>query len=321
MTRFTWTALFASGLRARWKTEEAISSASPRGQLVLWPGTSDPCSILARSILVPRSDSLAGLGNPCAATGLVTLMSTIESRYDMDVHCIQEGYAGLVGDIEQQIDDVCQRVPRALVTGSTRVNYLGFSQGGLFLRSLLQRCDALPEGPLVTLGSPHAGVTSWPSCPVDASSWFCSIMDTLFIDDLGTTSLARRTIVPASYLYDPDADAGSPFLSAVNSCRETGDKGLYRLKYKATTFVAFSFEHDAMLEPPASAWFGRWNGDEVVPFEQQAELDCLRDVPFERRVVPGASHMQLDEAFFFSEIVDRYFSSNEPMGARLFAKT
>ncbi len=63
-----------------------------------------------------------------------------------------------------------------------------------------------------------------------------------------------------------------------------------------------------MLEPPESAWFGRWDGESIVSFEEQGQLGCLSELRFERRVVPGAAHMQLDQAFFFREVVERYFA-------------
>jgi palmitoyl-protein thioesterase len=259
------------------------SYGSGRLGLVLWPG----------------------LGDACSSTGLVQLIDKIEVRYGLSVHCIDQGHGGLFGNVDEQISEVCSALSSSLRDGDAGVGYLGFSQGGLFLRVLLQRCESLPAGPLVTLGAPHAGVTSWPSCPVaEPSTWFCSWMDALVIEDLGMTSLARGQIVPASYLYSQDVPA--PLLDAANSC-DGHLPGLGQLRKRATVFAAFSFEEDTMLEPPESAWFGRWNGDSVVTFKEQDELGCLNDLSFERNVVPRAAHMQLDEAFFFGDIMERYF--------------
>lgn len=250
-----------------------------------------------------------GLGDACSSTGLVRLTDEVEARYGIDVLCIDQGAGGFLGNVDEQIGEVCGELASSLARGDAGMGYpmgyLGFSQGGLFLRILLQRCDSLPAGPLVTLGAPHAGVTSWPSCPVaEPSSWFCSLMDALVIEDLGMTSLARSHIIPAAYLYSRDVSA--PLLDAANSC-DSHLPGLGRLRDKATVFAAFSFEDDAVLEPPESAWFGRWNGRSVVGFEDQDQLGCLNEVNFERKVVPGAAHMQLDEAFFFGDIMERYF--------------
>ena len=252
-----------------------------------------------------------GLGNACWNRGLADLIDDIRERYGtIDVHCVDAGYGGLFGDVESQIDDVCEQL-RDVVDSKypIKVSYLGLSQGGLFLRAMLQRCD-LPAGALVTLGSPHAGVSSWPSCPVDvdvgSESWFCTVMDRLVIHDVGTAAMIRRTIVPASYLTDDEAPA--PFLATVNSCRESSIGGLHALKFKAEKFVSFAFEYDDMLEPPTSAWFWHVDHGRVVPAEQQPDLHCLRDgLDYEQRTIPGAAHMQIDADFFFLEIVERYF--------------
>jgi len=253
-----------------------------------------------------------GLGNSCWNRGLADLIDEIRERYGtIDVHCVDVGYGGLFGDVESQIDDVCEQL-RDVVDSKhppIKVSYLGLSQGGLFLRAMLQRCD-LPAGALVTLGSPHAGVSSWPSCPVDvdvgSESWFCTVMDRLVIQNLGTAAMIRRTIVPASYLTDDEAPA--PFLATANSCRDSTIGGLHALKFKAEKFVSFAFEYDDMLEPPTSAWFWHVDHGRVVPAEQQPELHCLRDgLDYEQRTIPGAAHMQIDADFFFLEIVERYF--------------
>ena len=259
-----------------------------RARLVIWPG----------------------LGDPCWSAGLERLIDKIESRYTVSVYCIDQGHGGILGNVQEQVDEVCDALLSSLLGegsegGAGVAGYLGFSQGGLFLRVLLQRCGDLPARPLVTLGAPHAGVTSWPSCPVGtASSWPCALMDAV-IEDLGMTSLARSHIIPATYLYSKDVSA--PLLDTANSCDIHVPSGLHRLKGRVTVFAAFLFELDAVLEPKESAWFGRWDGESIVSFEEQDELGCLDDMMFEMNVVPGAAHMQLDEAFFFGDIMERYF--------------
>lgn len=43
-------------------------------------------------------------------------------------------------------------------------NAVGFSQGGLFLRSYVQLCNDPPVHNLITFGSPHGGVAEVPNC-------------------------------------------------------------------------------------------------------------------------------------------------------------
>lgn len=88
--------------------------------------------------------------------------------------------------------------------------------------------------------------------------------------------------------------------------------GLHTLGTKVTSFAAFSFEKDGLLEPPETAWFARWDGTRVLSIDEQPELSCLRDdVHLDMAVIPGAAHMQFDEDFFFSDIMERYFSHDQ----------
>ncbi len=53
---------------------------------------------------------------------------------------------------------------------------IGFSQGGLFMRALVQTCD-LPVKRLVTFGSPHAGVAEPPGCDVSEAQHALRVSD------------------------------------------------------------------------------------------------------------------------------------------------
>lgn len=41
---------------------------------------------------------------------------------------------------------------------------VGFSQGGQFMRALVERCDGLNVHTLVTMGAQHQGVINTPGC-------------------------------------------------------------------------------------------------------------------------------------------------------------
>lgn len=63
----------------------------------------------------------------------------------------------------KQIDEVCREIrnDERFING---YNGLGLSQGGLFMRGLVQRCPYPPMKNLITLASPHQGVYSYPQC-------------------------------------------------------------------------------------------------------------------------------------------------------------
>jgi palmitoyl-protein thioesterase len=77
--------------------------------------------------------------------------------------------------LEQQLPDVCSKLKQdPKLSGG--FNAVGFSQGGLFLRSYVQLCNDPPVHNLITFGSPHAGVAEVPNCQQNAgSSWSCSM--------------------------------------------------------------------------------------------------------------------------------------------------
>jgi palmitoyl-protein thioesterase len=252
-----------------------------------------------------------GLGDACDSAGLTRLASSLEEIYNFNVHCIDHGHGGIYGDLQLHLADECQRLLSVLDQSSADpspiVHYVGFSQGGLFLRVLIQQCD-LPRGVLVTLGSPHAGVTSWPSCSVSGdSSWFCSVADSLVIEELGSMPFFQSRIVPTNYLYSGSFTA--PFLVDANSCDGSSDK----LSSKLENMVLFSFEMEDTLEPPETSHFGRWNGERVVSLRDQEELmACLGLKTLDEQgrlhevVVPGMGHMDFSIEWFLSNVAEPY---------------
>jgi palmitoyl-protein thioesterase len=63
----------------------------------------------------------------------------------------------------KQVDQVCREIrnDERLKDG---FNAIGLSQGGLFLRALVQICPHPKIRNLITLASPHQGVYSYPQC-------------------------------------------------------------------------------------------------------------------------------------------------------------
>jgi palmitoyl-protein thioesterase len=74
-------------------------------------------------------------------------------------------WSSYFGDVNAQVASVCEQIRRVpeLQGG---FHAIGFSQGGQFLRAMVQRCQHL--GPkahtLITLGSQHQGVMTVPGC-------------------------------------------------------------------------------------------------------------------------------------------------------------
>ena len=79
-------------------------------------------------------------------------------------------------------------------------NALGLSQGGLFLRALVQKCSTIKVFNLVTLGSPHMGVAHIPGCsePKYNGTFLCKKGKTVARYSVYNPPFRTR-LVPAQY--------------------------------------------------------------------------------------------------------------------------
>lgn len=66
--------------------------------------------------------------------------------------------------VKQQLDTVCKTVHSdpQLADG---FHLVGFSQGGLFVRALAQRCPPKRLGSIISIGGPQQGIYGLPFCP------------------------------------------------------------------------------------------------------------------------------------------------------------
>ncbi len=188
-----------------------------------------------------------GLGDDYESSGLKSLTALLQRVHPgTHVHMVRLGPSGdadrratFLGSISDQVERVCADLAAdPVLVAAPAVHGLGLSQGGLFLRALVQRCgfgspdlgdpqsrsedgdfaevpadsardasrDSTPRLPsmrtLMTFGSPHAGIGAFTSCR--DGDWLCS-----------TALAAARTnawgkwvqqsVVPAQY-YRPLVD-------------------------------------------------------------------------------------------------------------------
>jgi palmitoyl-protein thioesterase len=265
-----------------------------------------------------------GMGDSCANnSSMKRIISLIES-YDIKVYCISSpGYLGdvagsFIGNVDEQIDKVCQNLKESLGAAHDGYIGIGFSQGGLFMRALLQKCDE--GGPrmkvLISLGGPQGGVASLPGCPVGKStpSYWCSFLESL-VGGLAYTSIAQDTVVQAQYLYNP-GEFTAPFLEDMNAVRSgCGEHWTqYRRRIlEVDTIALFSFSEDDMLEPPQSSHFGYFNGSEIVALEDQPGVyrclgfgDLVKSGRLHLHTLEGAKHMQFSLTWFDQHVIQPY---------------
>ncbi|KAJ2364635.1 hypothetical protein H4S01_003679, partial [Coemansia sp. RSA 2610] len=170
--------------------------------------------------------------------------------------------AGFFGNLNDQIDRVCTELS-GISELQHGVNLMGFSQGGLFLRALVQRCPQLRAKTLVTFGSPHSGVARIPKCPQENDT-LCNWMRRLASRGVYSWYI-RDHVVQAQYFKDPerldDYLEHNIFLPDVNM-ELLPRKEDYRERICALDkLVLVRFANEDMIYPELSSWFGFLDAD------------------------------------------------------------
>lgn len=121
-----------------------------------------------------------------SASGMTSIKTLLQEQLPgVFIYSIQVGEtdsqdrrSGYFDNLHRQLQEVCDKLSQVkeLENG---FNALGFSQGGLFLRSFVEKCNAPRVKNLVTFGSPHAGVSDVPNCPNEDSAVLESLLKKL----------------------------------------------------------------------------------------------------------------------------------------------
>jgi palmitoyl-protein thioesterase len=186
------------------------------------------------------------------------------------------------GDLNLQIDGVCsalQAVPelRQAHTGDLRVDALGFSQGGQFLRGLIERCEPLQVRTLMTYGSQHNGIAGLRPC----GTWdlLCKGATGLMKGNVWS-DYVQSHVVPAQYFRTVDDATGLPtdvyleksgFLADINNERVLKNASYVDKIAALEKFVMVIFEEDTTVIPRESGWFAEVNGTSgaVTPLQRR----------------------------------------------------
>ncbi|KAJ1972267.1 hypothetical protein H4R35_004771 [Dimargaris xerosporica] len=166
--------------------------------------------------------------------------------------------SGFWGMVTQQID--------TLVNG---FHAIGFSQGGLFLRGYVERCNQPPVRALVTLGAPHGGISDTPEC--GAHDYFCNIFYSKF-KQVVYTERVQTSVVPGQYFKDPARLAqyyqASTFLPAINNELEPRSATHKARLTSLDHLILVRYAEDEMVRPPLSSWFASLELNRTVPLHE-----------------------------------------------------
>ena len=187
------------------------------------------------------------------------------------------------GNLTTQLKEVCEAIhaePGLLDPDDrkrVRVDALGFSQGGQFLRGLIERCEGLDVRSLVTFGSQHNGIAEFQQC--GTFDFLCKGATGL-IKGNAWTEYVQGKVVPAQYYRTVNATTGRPteeylahsnFLADVNNERKVKNEA-YKEKIAALEkFVMFVFDGDVTVVPKETGWFAEVNATsgEVTPLRER----------------------------------------------------
>ncbi|KAJ3101439.1 Palmitoyl-protein thioesterase 1 [Phlyctochytrium planicorne] len=258
------------------------------------------------------------------------IKSVIEEIFpSIHVHLIQIGDTeeedrnrGFFDLVERQVEQVCEQVANnANLTASPYINAIGFSQGGQFLRSFVERCNFPKVRNLITFGSQHMGVADAPGCtPENSGDGSCAIMRNLIRSGSYWPWVQRRS-VQAQYFRDPKNIPkylqSSLFLAAANN--EIPEKRNETFKENLASLnklVLIRFTEEETVVPAESSWFGYFDENlQVVPMREQEiykedwiGIKALDDAGKLVFLESEGKHMKFSIEYF-QEIVKKYLGN------------
>ncbi|THY80047.1 palmitoyl-protein thioesterase 1 precursor, partial [Aureobasidium pullulans] len=186
--------------------------------------------------------------------------------------------ATFFGNLTTQINDVCTTLSSntSFSANNTRIDALGFSQGGQFLRGLVERCPGIEVRSLVTFGSQHNGIAKFQNCgtwDLVCKGAMAAIKGNAFGD------WVQGNIIPAQYYKEVNASTGNPtteyleksnFIADINNERANKTKEYKHRLARLDNFAMYVFEDDKTVIPKESGWFSEVNTTSL-------EVTALRD--------------------------------------------
>lgn len=267
-----------------------------------------------------------GLGDDYNSSSINRTVSVIkESHPDIYVHPVyidldplEDKKLTFFGDANKQIEIVCKQL-KEIPQLSRGFDVIGFSQGGLLLRALVERCPGLRVNNLITFGSPHMGVSDISICE-DPEDWFCKKKNEVLKSQIWLDSV-QKSILPALYFRDTTpnqyekyvfhsyflGDVNNELADHVNSTYSRNLNGINKL-------VMIKFNKDTTLIPKESAWFEEIDPDtgDVINFDKTTlytqNLIGLRDLHFAGKlefIDIDEDHMRIPQEFLVM-IVQRF---------------
>ncbi|KAF5286500.1 hypothetical protein FQR65_LT12583 [Abscondita terminalis] len=218
---------------------------------------------------------------------------------------------------DKQIEIACGSV---LADPNLKDGYIGvgFSQGGLLLRGLAQRCPQPRMIKLITMGSMHQGVYGLPHCGLQHI--ICRMIRSVY-DRLMYMNFFQNHYVPATYWHNPsnpeEYKLKNSFLTDINNenfINKTYIKNLNALD----KFVLVRYTNENFVVPAVSEWFGYFKEDALTVTDTMEDAEMFindrlglnrmyQEGKLEFLTVPW-DHVEFHWDWFKDNIVDKYLT-------------
>ncbi|XP_030745828.1 palmitoyl-protein thioesterase 1 [Sitophilus oryzae] len=274
--------------------------------IVMWHGMGDSCCF---------SFSMGAIKNKLNASLPGVYVRSLQIG-DSIVKDMENGY---LLHPDKQITMACEIIKNdpQLANG---YNAIGFSQGGQFLRGLVQRCPSPPIKNLISVGGQHQGVYGLPNCGT-LSGTFCDELRKL-LNHAAYVEWVQRTVVQATYWHDPlnetEYKQSSTFLADINNEKEINSTYVTNLQ-SLDNFVLVKFEGDTVVQPVETEWFGFYTPGQSQEIQTLENSDLYKDDRLGLKAMnesnklkflstPG-NHLKFQWDWFEENVVDPYLKN------------
>ncbi|PWA38036.1 alpha/beta-Hydrolases superfamily protein [Artemisia annua] len=214
-----------------------------------------------------------GVADSCTKKGVTQVTDFLSEWSNAQGYCIEVGngvWDSWFMPFEDQIEIACEKV-KNMSELSQGYNIVGFSQGNMVGRGVLEFCDgAPPVKNFISVAGPHAGEASIPFC---GKGLMCVLVDALIKLAIYSDYLQEH-LAPANYIKIPtDLDAyreGCKFLPKLNN--EFEKNATYKERFSSLqNLVLIMFDKESVLVPKETSWFGYFPDgawDPILPAQE-----------------------------------------------------